>query len=143
MYSTLTDILAHEEERTLIQLTDDDQGGAIDEDKVTAAILLVDEEINGYIRSRGYAVPLADPIPALVMGISRDLAIEELYSRKSELGVPEAVKDKAKRARDKLADIQMGKLSLGIEAASGPGYIGGNKTAADKIFNKDTMAGFR
>lgn len=143
-YSTLSDILAVIGEATLIQLTDEKGEGVYDEAKVDTAIAQVDAEIDGYLRSR-YAgmVPLAAPVPLIVMGISRDLAIEELFTRKVEMGVPEAVKDKAARARSRLLDIQMGKNSLGIEPSSGPGIFATNKTADDKVFNKDKMTGFR
>ena len=138
-YCTLADITDRIPEENLIQLTDDENEGAVNEDRVTAAIGDADELIDGYLRGR-YTLPL-DPIPALITKLSIDLAVFNLYSRKLELVMPEAMSDRYKNAVKVLEHIQSGKISLGTEAGNTPepGEYKTNKTASDRMFPKTEL----
>jgi len=71
-YCTQDDILYLLNETALIQLTDDDGAGEIDDEKVTRAIADADAAIDAYCQDR-YAVPLS-PVPAKIRQISVDIA---------------------------------------------------------------------
>ncbi|HDH51223.1 MAG TPA: DUF1320 domain-containing protein [Nitrospirae bacterium] len=138
-YCTLTEIKDRIPEENLIQLTDDDNRGIVDQGKVDAAILDADEVIDGYLRGR-YTLPLS-PVPALLNKISIDIAVFNLYSRKLEFEMAEVIKDRHKNALKLLTQIQSGTVTLGT--ASGetpePGQYKTNKTSDDKTFDKDTL----
>lgn len=141
-YCTQADIQNLTQEQTLVQLTDDVRGGAIDPAKVASAILTADEIIEGFLRGR-YTVPLT-VVPGMILSISRDLAIYELYSRRGEGGVPENVLKRAENARRMLVDIQKGVISLGVSTPDA--QVGGialvNKEDSDRDFGPETLAQF-
>ena len=93
MYSTLTDIKKLIPEDTVIQLTDDENTGAVVESRVTEAIAQADAEIDSYCGGK-YSVPFTT-VPDIVKKISVDIAIYNLYSRKVE-EIPETRADRYK-----------------------------------------------
>jgi len=141
-YSTLADILAMVQEDTLRQMTDDDMNGVVDTAKVDAAILTADEIINGFLRGR-YTVPLTT-VPPLVMGLSRDLAIYEVYSRRGEGGCPDNVVKRADNVRKMLGQIQRGEMLLDVTLpdVSEIAPLKTNKTDDDRVFTKTFLEGF-
>jgi phage gp36-like protein len=103
-YCTRADIEALVSAETLRQLTDDEQAGDVDDSIVDACIASADASIDGYLRGR-YTVPLATvPVPQLVLDISRDIAVYNLFSRKGEGGVPEIFSSRKNDARKQLKD---------------------------------------
>jgi phage gp36-like protein len=142
MYSTLADITDRIPEDNLIQLTDDESLGAVNEARVTAAIGDADVLIDGYLRGR-YTLPL-DPVPALIKKLSIDIAVFNIYSRKLELEMPDAMSDRYKNAIKVLEAIQSGKISLGTTGGSTPepGEYKTNKTSTDRMFPKTVLDGF-
>ena len=82
-YSTAEDIRKLIPESDLIQLTDDDGVGVVDEDVLTEAIDAADREIDAYLGAR-YTVPL-DPVPELIRNLSAQMAIWHLYGRRNIL----------------------------------------------------------
>ncbi len=142
MYCTQADIQVLVQEATLAQLTDDSRTGVVDPTKVVGAVATADAVIDGFLLGR-YTLPLVT-VPTLIMAISRDLAIYELYSRRLEGGIPEAVETRAENARTMLLQIQKGTVSLGV--SSPDAQVGGNalvnKTEADRVFGPDTLAGY-
>lgn len=140
-YSTITDILAQLDEQTLIQLTDDDNLGAVNQDVAAEAIADADAEIDGYCGNR-YDVPLTTAT-AVIRKISRDMAIYNLYGRRPN-GPTENVKERYANAVRFLKDVSAGRVSLGAnapEASDGGGPVS-TTSKDDRIFTKDTMANF-
>jgi phage gp36-like protein len=142
MYSTLADITDRIPEENLIQLTDDESLGAVNEARVSSAIGDADVLIDGYLRGR-YPLPL-DPVPALIKKLSIDIAVFNIYSRKLELEMPDAMSDRYKNAVKVLEHIQSGKISLGTSEGNTPepGEYQTNKTSTDRMFPKTVLDGF-
>ena len=140
-YSTKSDILDQLDEDSLIQLTDDEGTGAVDDDKVDKAISGADAKIDSYCQSR-YAIPLS-PVPATILDISVDIAIYKLYSRRADT-IPEIRRDNYKDAIRFLEKVAEGKIDLGVQPppeAPGEGDCtgGGLVGAREKVFGPDTM----
>lgn len=120
-YCTQDDILEQLDEDILIQLTDDDNAGVVDDNKVTRAIADADEEIDAYLGVR-YSLPFA-ATPNLVRKYSVDLAICNLYARRR--GAPEDRADRCDQVRKDLDKIAQGKMALDVpdpaqDADAGP-----------------------
>lgn len=142
MYSTLTDIKKLIPEDTVIQLTDDENTGAVVESRVTEAIAQADAEIDSYCGGK-YSVPFTT-VPDIVKKISVDIAIYNLYSRKVE-EIPETRADRYKNAIRQLEGISKGTISIGEATDPTPAAQGGpetNKTESDRIFTRDNLGGF-
>jgi phage gp36-like protein len=142
MYCTLEDIKKAIPEKNIIELTDDDNFGSIDEAKVQDAIDYAEQLIDGYLRGR-YPVPL-EPVPELIRRLAVDLAVFHLYSRRFELDMPQSMIDRRKEIIRLLEQIQAGKVLLGIETQNSPGqgYYKANKTTEDRTFSKDILNKF-
>ena len=92
-YCTLDDIKSKRiPESTLVDLTDDDNAGVVDEAVVAGTIADADELIDGYLRGR-YLLPLA-PVPGLINSLSADLAVYHLFGRRAEFEIPKSVSEK-------------------------------------------------
>ena len=139
-YSTKSDILEQLDEAILIQLTDDDGIGAVDDAKVTRAIADADATIDAYCQGR-YSIPL-DPVPGKMRQVSVDLAVYNLYSRRGD-AAPETRKDRHKEAIRFLEKVSEGKISLGASTPS-PETTGNSVEIGhnDRIFTRDDMSGF-
>ena len=141
-YSTLDDIKKLLPEETIIQLTDDENLGVVNQGRVDEAIAQADAEINSYCASK-YTVPFTT-VPAIAKKISVDLAIYNLYSRKVDI-IPETRAERYKNAIRQLEGISKGTISLGVDPAPAATTEGGaetNITTSDRIFTKDSMGGF-
>lgn len=110
-YASLPDLIARFAEAELAQVADTDNTGEIDPALVNRALVDADAEIDAALVGR-YALPM-DPVPELLVRIACDLARESLYS---DQPTP-VVAERAKRARDLLAQIAKGIMRLGAEAA--------------------------
>ena len=140
-YSTLTDLKKLIPETAIIQLTDDENAGTVNQARVDEAIAQADAEIDGYCGGR-YTVPFTT-VPDIARKISVDIAIYNLYSRKVE-EIPETRAERYKNAIRQLGDIASGKITIGEADADVPeaGGVQTNTTADDRIFTKDTLSGF-
>lgn len=142
-YSTQTDIVKIIPEETLIQLTDDESVGAVNEARIVEAIAAADAEIDSYCAAR-YAVPFTT-VPAVVKKLSADMAIYNLYSRRME-EIPATRADRYKNAVRVLEGIAKGTITLGVDPAPAPSTTGGNaesnKTSSDRVFTRRKMRGF-
>lgn len=112
MYSALADILERLPQDVLIDLTDDDGAGTVDESVVTRAIADADAEIDAYVGKR-HNLPLAKT-PDILRRLSVELAIGNLYSRRAA-GTPDEWRNRAKDATRLLRDIADGRVSLGLD----------------------------
>jgi len=104
-YHTLADIEARLGRDTLIQLTDDDHIGVIEEAVTDDAATAAANVIDGYLR--GHATLPLSPVPGIVREASIALAIHSMYLRRSRSEVPEQViaeRDAAIRYLEHIAD---------------------------------------
>lgn len=114
-YITADDLLDELGENTLVQLTDDEGTGEINETRVLKAIDYASGMFDSYARSR-YSLPVS--ATPLVKALNLDLAIFHLYKSRSDL--PEGVYMVKKNAHDEaiktLKDIGCGKAALDVAA---------------------------
>lgn len=140
-YCTLADIIKIIPERDLIQLTDDEGNGTVNEDRVDTAITDASNEIDGWIGKK-CALPL-DTVPALLVSLAARMAAYYLHLRRPE-ATPEEIKESYKGAVKMLEAYSKGTFTLGLQPVpDGPdddGYSGGPLVSArDKEFGTDTL----
>jgi phage gp36-like protein len=141
-YSDLTTLQQRMPEQVIIDLTDDQHTGLVNEDPVDRAIADADTEIDSYLAGR-YPVPV-DPASALLQRLSLDLSVEILYGRRPDLDMPEAVKTAAKNARALLARIAAKDAHLpGVAEAdtSGTSSSGAMFIGNERLFTRDSLKG--
>ncbi len=133
-YSIQTDIEEQISQDELIELTDDAGSGSVDSSVVARAIADADAEIDSYCATR-YSVPF-DPVPVIIRKLSVDIAIYNLFARRSVLKVPEERQKRYDNAIRFLRDIAKGWISLGADAPSEPatGKAKATRTKDDRIF---------
>ncbi|MBN1830288.1 MAG: DUF1320 domain-containing protein [Deltaproteobacteria bacterium] len=139
-YCSQANILNRLDEDTLIQLTDDDDLGVVDENIVTQAIADADAEIDGYCGKR-YDVPFLT-VPAIIEKISVDIAIYNLYARRK--GAPEDREKRYQNAVKFLTNVSKGLISLGENDPNG-GPSSGHEVSIDcndPVFSRDDMESF-
>lgn len=108
-YCTLTDLQQTEPASQLIQLTDDAGTGVVDATKVSAAIASADAVIDTYLRGR---VTMPSPVPQIIVMISRELSIYNLYLRRFGAALPETIDKRRKDAESKLQQIAAGTIII-------------------------------
>ena len=142
-YCTLDDIKRNRiPESVLIQLTDDENLGVVDEAVVNGAIADADEVIDGFARGR-YPLPLT-PVPGIVRTWSMDIATYGLYGRRAAFEPPKTVAERYTTALKLLERVQDGKLKLSddepvVEVGAGSA---GEVLAANRVFSRDNLKGF-
>ncbi|MGH2344655.1 MAG: gp436 family protein [Chloroflexota bacterium] len=118
-------------QKDLIELTDDDDTGAVNADIVTAALTEASGRVESYCRAR-YVTPLqqSEDLKSLTL----DIAIYLLFSRRRETRIGETVQQRYDNAIAFLKDISSGKASLDqpATAAAPQGSLAG-----PEISNKD------
>lgn len=141
-YCTLLDLITAFGETELIQLTDRQGAGVVDETILDAAIAKSDAEINQRLRAKGWVVPIASSSTDL-LAIGVDITRFFLHVDVA----PDPVKEAFERTIKKLdayvkglVDLDLG--SLPVPTASGVGDVEFTKTDADRIFTRDTLAGY-
>ena len=127
-------------EQELINRTDNDNIGAVDDDILAEHIKNAESIINGYLKGR-YAVPLSsDNAPQMVKGIACTLTRKNYYDKD---GAPDHVESDYKGAIKLLQDISSGKIVLDVKqnvASTNPsGSVKARAAKGDKQF---TTAGF-
>ena len=133
-YSIQSDILEQMEEDVLIQLTDDDDAGVVDDDKVTRAIADADAEIDSYCGTK-YDIPFST-VPVMIRKISVDIAIYNLYARRR--GAPDDRKERYDDAISFMKDVSKGIASLGGDGPSADDDSGPEATVvkSDRVFSR-------
>lgn len=112
MYCALADLKTIEPEAQLIQLSNDTAGAtAVDQTNIDQAIVSGDGTIDSFLRGH-IDLPLAQPYPAIIVDISTDLAVCNLYKRRFGSNMPESIVNRQKDAEKKLLMIAEGKLLL-------------------------------
>lgn len=141
-YCTLDDLKKIIPRDVLMRLTDDEDTGAVNEERVTEAVDAAAQEMDGYLGGR-VALPITDTVPPVLRKLNADIAIYNLYSRVKET-IPEMRNERYRNAIRFLEQMAAGKITLGLQpppAAPGEGkYQGGGRVSSrDKIFDEDTM----
>jgi len=116
-YCTQTDLERVETSDSIIQLTDDTQAGVVDTDNLTEAITLAD----GYIdsRLRGHiTLPLSVPCPTIIVQISTELSVVNLYKRRFGSNLPETILKRQAWAEKQLDLIIDGKIIINDDQAN-------------------------
>ncbi len=140
MYATLADILEQVDQDTLILLTDDTQAGTVDETAVDRAVANGAAVIDAHCGNR-YVVPFGDPVPALVRLFAVDLAVYNLYSRRTHVDMPDVIGERQKQVLAHLRLVQQGKATIGKDpdlvagSESNSALVSGN----ERIFTRKTM----
>mgnify|MGYP001051152912 CR=1 FL=1 len=138
MYCTTADIISRRlAEAEVIQLTDDENTGSLDQAVVDDIISEATELINSYVRSH-YPVPLS-PVPGLIRNIAVDLCVYALYQRRPHIDTPDGVVRGHKAAREDLRRIQLRDITLDVAvpaASSGAAFVGN-----ERRLTRDSMKG--
>ena len=128
-------------EESLVQLTDDEGVGKVNQARIDEAIAQADTEIDAYLGTR-YSVPFAT-VPTIVGKLSVDMTIYHLYSRRVE-EIPKTRADRYKDCLRLLEGIAAGKISIG-EAAEPEASASADQaqySSEDRIFTRDKLKGF-
>lgn len=131
LYATLEDMRRAFGEAELVQLTDRHapRTGLVDVAVLDRALISADTIIDSYLASR-YAVPLAAPIPRVIVDLACDIARYRLYDQ----APPAVVTRRYERALDRLRDYQAGRAKI-------PGLKGTGATiqiqSGGKAFSRD------
>jgi len=138
-FGTLDDLKKRIPEEVLVQLTDDQGLGLVDEAVVNEIAATVDEVIDGKLRGV-YELPLS-ATPGIIKAIAGDFMMYELYGRR--LTIPESVEKKYANQMKILDQIHNGAIRLGLGAAQTPpaetpaeGLL---VTSGTKLFSPDTL----
>lgn len=139
-YCAKTDILEQLDEDILIQLTDDEDTGLVDDTKVTRAIADADAEIDSYCGVR-YPVPFST-VPGIIRKLSVEFSIYNLYARRK--GVSDDRKDRYDNGIRFLRDVSKGVVSLGADDPDTPPSDANQPqiTSSERIFSREKMKGF-
>lgn len=134
-YSTQTDLEEQISQAELIQLTDDAGSGSVDTSAVARAVADADAEIDSYCGGR-YTMPFS-PVPVIIRKFSVDMAIYNLFSRRSVLKVPEERQKRYDNAIRFFRDLAKGLISLGADspAESSDGLPQATRTKDDRVFS--------
>jgi phage gp36-like protein len=141
-YCALDDLKKLLPEERIIELTDDEDLGTVNQARVDEAISQADAEIDGYLGER-YSVPLT-AVPAVVKKLSVDMAVYHLYSRRAE-EMPETRKDRYRHAVRFLEGVSKGTVSLGADPAPGApaeSHAETNKSEDGNVFSRETLRNF-
>jgi phage gp36-like protein len=133
-YCTLADLKEQIKEEELVQLTDDNDIGIIDESKTNRAIADSDAEIDRHCATQYDDLPFAT-VPVMIRKCSVDIAIYNLFSRRR--GAPE---DRVQRYRDAikfLTNVSNGTVSLGSDAPAEDDDAGpeASTVKSDRVFS--------
>ena len=141
-YATKADMVLRFGAQELIQITDRERIGDIDDSVLDRAIADAEAEINASLQDR-YALPLTT-VPPLVTRIACQLIRYFLYDN----GAPENVSVSATEARAVLKGIAAGTLRLGLDAAGAAPVpataltIDSTRTDKDRVFTGVSLADF-
>ncbi len=138
MYAALSDMRTQFTDRLLIQLTDEDDAGAIDQTKVTRALTDATSLIDGYARAANYKVPLT-PVSSLLVRCACDIALYFLYVNSPPDNVVKAYDNQIKW----LKAIKSGDVVLDVAGTIAPAADNMILTDASIVACKrDSLRGF-
>lgn len=137
-YCTKADMIARFGELELIQLTDDVNAGAIDDETLAQAIADAEAEINSYLAGR-YTVPLPST-PLVLVRIATDIARYYLYADR----VTEQVRVRYDDGVKFLRAVAKGDVSIGVDSLNAPAAVNGGPqfNAGTTVFNHDSLSDY-
>lgn len=137
-YASVQDLVERFGEQEILQLTDRDHTGAIDEAVAERALRDATAEIDGYLAAR-YALPLAS-VPVVLVRLCADLGRYYLYDDHA----PEQVSARHKAAVETLKRISTGHIALGAsESGDTPETAdGAEMESGGRIWDRDDSGGF-
>ncbi|WP_337871617.1 phage protein Gp36 family protein [Ignavibacterium sp.] len=138
-YLDLAKIEKYISRNELVKLTDDENTGAVNEDKLSLAINIAIDEVFGYLRDKYDLTQVPDPLPPELEKIAAEITIYHLYKRRFRLEMPESITEIFKLNIAKLEKIAEELLNIGIPLKTTTGFIKINKSDADRIFNNDLL----
>ena len=115
MYATVEDLVSLFGEREVITLSTKKKGNAIDREALETAIGYASSEVDSYLASR-YAVPLADPVPPVVMMVTADIVRYRLTS--GDVSEKDPIITRYKSTVAWLKDVASGRRSLNSRIAA-------------------------
>lgn len=130
----------HIDEQEIIRLTDDENLGGINEERLNEAIMAACDEFDNYMKELYDITSFPTPLPPMLQQIVVDLTIYNLYKRRYRLDMPASLSQHYHSVIARLKDIASGELSVGIAKKTNAGFIKTNKEGKDRIFCKDTLA---
>jgi len=136
-YTTIDNVKLDLEEKTLIELTDDNDTGEVDENVVNRQIRKADDTIDIYMRGR-YPVDEEVTTPEYIITLATQLTIYYLYERKQRDVGNDSIQDIYDRSIMMLKEIQKGEATP-FEKEDEPSVIVSNKDANSKTFTKDVL----
>ena len=137
-YASLTDLIDAFDEVEVLQLADRDDDRVADPDVIASVQGRTQSLIDGYLSGR-YALPLDPPYPPVIVGIDCDLQRYFLSDNQAS----DRVMDGYNKSMDLLKAINAGKVLLSLPAPTAEDFAGTiSVVAPDRIFTRDTMAGF-
>ena len=146
-YIETQDLISELGEDKLVQLTDDEGTGEVNETRVLKAIEYAQGVFDSYARSR-YTLPV--PTTPMVKSLNLDMAVFHLYKSRATVakdGLYEIRKNAADDAMKLLRDIAQGKAALDVpaieETAENPGTPDRVLTNAGRQkFTDEALSGF-
>lgn len=119
MYSTIADMQKLLPDSELLDLADDAGSGSLEDATVQAVLLqairAADSEIDAYVGTV-QTVPLAAPLPGLIVNISAKLAVHHLYLHRPGIVEPDDWQRDAARCTKLLESIARGTIVIGPKA---------------------------
>lgn len=141
-YCTQSDLNEIYTDDELIQLTDDENKGNIDSDRVSAAITKADNLINSYSRAQHtISAWTGSDIPELIKDLSVSLASYYLWKRRRKGQIDEEKEVTFKADVQTLKDINSGKIKLeDAESFANTGeIISSNKTSTNRVYTSTEL----
>lgn len=141
-YSTVDDMKKMLPEDLIVQLTDDEATGSINQARVDEAISQADADIDSYCGER-YGVPFTSA-PDIIKKLSVDIAIYNLYSRLVR-DMPDVRAERYRSSVKQLEAIAKGNISLGADPAPkahSEGRAETNRQSDENVFTRKKLKGF-
>lgn len=136
MYATRAALIDRFGEAELIQLTDRERLGVIDDTVLDQAIADAAHEIDSHLAGR-YTLPLAT-VPPVLTRVACDVARYRLYDD----AAPEEVRNRYKDGVRWLEALARGTVSLGMPPAETPAATGPRFTGEPRRCSRTSLEGF-
>ncbi len=142
MYCTLQDIKDQLPESVIIELTDDESNGTVNQGRVDAAIKAATDIINTYCRGL-YPVPF-NPVPGEILSVAVDIAKFNLFSRRgfNEDTADSVVVKRYNAAIKWLENVAKGTVKLDYSLPAPANEGGVSITSTTRVFSRDKLGGF-
>lgn len=134
-YATLDDMLEQVAEADLIALTDDDGAGAVSTSVVDRAIENAGAVIDSYCAGR-CTVPFS-PVPEVIRMTAVDLAVFNLYSRRTHIETPPVILERQRQAVSWLKRVQDGLATVGPAPAQES--MGASFVSNPRLFTRNSQ----